>query len=210
MHLVPCAACRRHFDVRASACPFCATARASDAVTFVTRAGRLSRAAVFVGAAACYTSTNAPPPSTVTPTPASSTPDTGAQARWDAEPPGTPPNPAYAPAPRPDRATLLIRVVDASSRVFPGVMIDIIGPETRRVTSGAGGIALVENLLPGTYRVAIVLPPGQPPLAATTSLAAGAVQPMATLGEAPRAIATPVDNACCKPYGAPPARRRVV
>jgi hypothetical protein len=123
------------------------------------------------------------------------------------------PNPDYAPRPLSNRTSLLIRIVDASSQVFPGADIDIIGPETRRVRSGKGGIVLVENLVPGSYRVVIARPakPGEQ-IETTLELTAGVVHPMAMLGEPSKATAVPVqmDNSCCKPYGAPPARRRVV
>jgi hypothetical protein len=48
--LSPCGECRRHVAVTDSACPFCGTAREVGAPS-VKRLGRMSRAAVFAGAA---------------------------------------------------------------------------------------------------------------------------------------------------------------
>ncbi len=48
--LLPCGECRRHVAVTDSACPFCGAAREVTAPT-ATRLGRMSRAAVFAGAA---------------------------------------------------------------------------------------------------------------------------------------------------------------
>lgn len=52
--LLPCGECRRHVAVTASTCPFCgATREASTPAS--ARLGRLSRAAVFAGAALATT-----------------------------------------------------------------------------------------------------------------------------------------------------------
>jgi hypothetical protein len=49
--LVPCGECRRHVSITDGACPFCGTAR--ESATAVSRGvlSRMSRAAVFAGAA---------------------------------------------------------------------------------------------------------------------------------------------------------------
>src|SRR4051812_15055933 len=69
MHLLPCAHCRRHVDSRTATCPFCAAPITRVVDRLMQAGGRLSRAAVFAGAAACYTNpapaqhiTTPPPP----------------------------------------------------------------------------------------------------------------------------------------------------
>src|SRR5947208_3276962 len=66
MQLVACARCKRHIRVSAARCPFCDGAREAHLISrLVDTGGRLSRAAVFAGAAACYTSPpkpQGPPP----------------------------------------------------------------------------------------------------------------------------------------------------
>jgi hypothetical protein len=219
MPLVACSECRRHVNAVETACPFCGAVRTPILVPRLRGGGRISRAAVFVGAAACYTSSPppqryaAPPPDPQQQQQPQGQPLEDAQVRWDAEPAGSMPNPAYAPRPRAGRATLLGRVVDSSSLALPGVEVQIEGPEPHRVRSGRGGIFLVENLVPGTYRVIIDrrANPGDGVVEVAVELVAGTVTPMAILGDPPGpAVAKPIDNACCKPYGAPPARRRVV
>jgi len=49
--LRPCEGCRRHVSIDESACPFCGTTREVDAASGAMKLGRLSRAAVFAGAA---------------------------------------------------------------------------------------------------------------------------------------------------------------
>jgi hypothetical protein len=59
MTLRACSHCRRHFAAE-PACPFCGAASAAPPPTRVTVGGRLSRAAAFAALAGCYTSN--PPP----------------------------------------------------------------------------------------------------------------------------------------------------
>jgi hypothetical protein len=224
--LLPCASCRRHVDVREVACPFCGAARiASRPASLVAQLGRASRAAVFAGAAACWT--NNPPPQYASPPPPP--PPDGEQQQSQAPPvpsravdtsqDGTPPDPGLAPKPRADRGTILGRVVNASSVRYPGVEVTIVGPtfsaKPVKVVTDSRGIFLLENVVPGNYRITIEsarLTPQDPPISTSLAITAGNVQTLAILGEAtaPVAAPVPVDHSCCKPYGAPPARRRVV
>ena len=49
--LRPCEGCRRHVAIEDGACPFCGTTREVEGAAAATKLGRLSRAAVFAGAA---------------------------------------------------------------------------------------------------------------------------------------------------------------
>lgn len=49
--LRPCDGCRRHVSIEDSACPFCGTTREVESAGGAMTLGRLSRAAVFAGAA---------------------------------------------------------------------------------------------------------------------------------------------------------------
>ena len=61
--LLPCGVCRRHVSAGESACPFCGASR--EASTPATaRLGRLSRAAVFAGAALATTACGGKKPKT--------------------------------------------------------------------------------------------------------------------------------------------------
>lgn len=227
--LVPCAACRRHLDAQAAVCPFCAVPRPSSslrAATLVARAGRVSRAAVLAGAAACWT--NHPSPQYASPPPPDGEqqpvddrrqPDGDPQQRNApalAESDGSPPDPKLVPEPRPDRGTILGRVVNRHTVRYPGVEVTIEGPtlgKKTKVITDKRGIFVLENIPPGNYRVTIEsarLSPQDPPISTSLPVAAGTVATMAILGEVVAPVAVPVDTACCKPYGAPPARRRVV
>lgn len=49
--LRPCVGCRRHVSIEDGVCPFCGTTREVDGPGGAMKLGRLSRAAVFAGAA---------------------------------------------------------------------------------------------------------------------------------------------------------------
>lgn len=63
--LLPCGECRRHVAVSASACPFCGATREAGTPASA-RLGRLSRAAVFAGAALATTACGGKKPKTET------------------------------------------------------------------------------------------------------------------------------------------------
>ena len=50
-----CEECRRHVSIEERACPFCGAAREPEASAAAARLGRVSRAAVFAGAALAST-----------------------------------------------------------------------------------------------------------------------------------------------------------
>lgn len=97
------------------------------------------------------------------------------------------------------------------------VDVRLVGPATYSARTGPDGIVFLENLTPGAYHVTFVptttraTQPGARFVEVDVQLAPDVVTPMASLGEWSPAVAKPIDeSACCKPYGAPPARRRVV
>jgi hypothetical protein len=213
--LIPCEECRRHVVSTAAACPFCGFPRMSTPTSSLrVQVSRLSRAAVFAGMTSCWSSSSpapAPLPAEQTQT---QTQTAQAPAFDDRNAPY--PDPRRAPTPRPDRASLVARFTDRSYQLMPNLKIRIEGPESRTVTTGPDGIVIVENLLPGKYTVTVEGRPGPDyaPLVSELELTPGRVTPMGMLGEHmtnAEAAPKPIDrSACCKPYGAPPARRRVV
>ena len=187
MTLSPCPQCRRHVAITESTCPFCAAPLAASAAP-ETIYGRWSRAAVFAGLAGCYTSN--PPPQ---------------------NPPPPPPDQQQTFAQPPASSGVITGVVTDGSAPRPGVAIRVEGGglqqpiETR--TDGNGRYQ-VGNLAPGTYRVTFgqANHPRQRPPQRTVQVADGSVQVDVTI--APQPVYDPSNVP--KPYGAPPARRRIV
>jgi hypothetical protein len=197
--LVPCVTCRRHVDAVVEHCPFC------DApVTASPRTpgplGKLTRAAIFAGAAACGSTTPA----------SQSTP---------AAPPAVPHDAATAPAadaataarPMPDRqhlGTLRGRITRAG-QPLGNTPLRAIRLETpgfvRDSSTDADGAYSFDDLPIGTYRLEILVASirdgwrdiGVPEGVVTTLDIDASVIVHERVPEA-------------KPYGAPPARRRVV
>jgi hypothetical protein len=206
MDLVPCGVCRRHVDSRASSCPFCATPITRSVKRLIDAGGRLSRAAVFAGAAACYTNPapaqhiTTPPP----PPPADAAVVEQQQQQQFAQPPDDA-NTATATANGAIEGTLY----DGNHQPASGTLVcrGQYGGELR-VQTDANGHYRFADLPPGNYEIEtpwngrpMAKPPGRP------------VQ--VTAGQTAHADLTlytpPVDRGpCCKPYGAPPARRRIV
>jgi hypothetical protein len=224
MQLVPCLACNRHVAVDATACPFCGASRIPTSPRCGVHAGKLSRAAVFAGLTACVPPAS-PQPITQAPAPVKQTQaaQSPQQSRQIAQPPpafddrnASYPDPRRAPEPKPDRASVVARFTDRKNQLMRGLRVRLDGPESRTALSDAEGVVIIENVLPGKYKLTVEGIPGPDylPLVAELDLVAGRVQPMAMLGEhmtKAEAMPKPIDkDACCKPYGAPPARRRVV
>lgn len=209
MDLSPCAGCRRHVDTRAARCPFCATPITRVVKRLVDAGGRLSRAAVFAGAAACYT--NAPPAQQINTPPPPPPPDntqtveTQQQDQHFAQPPdGT--------APSTDTGSIDGAVVDAYSNqpiANAAVWLQNVDGKQEQARTDANGHFKFDNLAPGNYVVSTPNAGGNPrqapPRRAVTVTAHQSTQ--VTLNVTPY---VPDRGPCCKPYGAPPARRRVV
>jgi hypothetical protein len=195
MSFAPCPACRRHVARTEPACPFCGAA-----ITVVARvpsyAGRLTRAAIFAGAAAC---SQTPPPQPSRPPPV--------------EHPF-----ALPPAPADGRASLS-GVVRLDGYREAGIAIEAQredGTTVETYTNAKGEFQFLD-LAPGAYR--IVPKPGYTnprpqdgpvmQMAVEVQLAPNANErrDLSLVGPMPY---TPDTGPCCKPYGAPPARRRVV
>lgn len=83
MSLHPCTSCRRHVRADADACPFCGGPQTTrTVVSGVPAVGRISRAAVFAGLTACWTSSRSTEPAAPPPPP----PATDAAVVTEAEP----------------------------------------------------------------------------------------------------------------------------
>ncbi|HUS30591.1 MAG TPA: carboxypeptidase-like regulatory domain-containing protein [Kofleriaceae bacterium] len=205
MQLVACTKCNRHIRITATHCPFCSAPHTRIARSLLDAGGRLSRAAVFAGAAACYTSS---------------------PQQVQGPPPPPPPDDTVQQAPPPDDSTFsqpppgdrqpysLGRIEGTVSARGPGLNIGGIrvfvhGQNLNQdTTTDEGGRFRFEKLPPGTYTIELEgngNPRSAPPRQVVTVIADGAAT--VTLVYSPY---VPDRGPCCKPYGAPPARRRVV
>jgi hypothetical protein len=210
MDLHPCESCRRHIDRRDAVCPFC------DAATGNTRprsslgaVGRLSRAAIFAGAAACGstpTQTNHAPP-----------------------PPPPPPDPVlvqqFATAPPPAEGKGSIRgFVRRDGQPLVGVAVHARREDGTTVdaTTGSHGEYTFVDVAPGQWSLSLDHYVYDPYAGSRRPQEGPMMMPddVVTLdpGENERhdvsfsspSPPAPDTGPCCKPYGAPPARRRVV
>lgn len=208
MDLQPCSKCRRHVSVDERACPFCDALTMPIAARSTLLVGRLSRAAVFAGATlagACYTN----PPAQQSPPPPPPPDDTRQVQQQDAPPP---PDGTFA---KPPAGTSSIRgvVVDASGAPQMNVVVRLVGkvPEQTARTDANGNYAFA-NVEPGTYQLAVPDPANGGQQVRTVTVQAGAVVTTNVQLSPPdwRQNRGRDNGPCCKPYGAPPARRRVV
>ena len=200
MDLVPCVRCRRHVIATSDRCPFCDAPGSGVFARVIDRGGRLSRAAVFAGLAACYTS--APAPKETAPPPPPPPPnDTVVEQQQFSDPP---------PGPT-DTGGIEGSVIDASSNApHSHAVVWLQGPDGQQQgRADANGKFRFDKLAPGNYVVWTNQPGGNPrqqPPRVTVTVTAGQ-SANANLAVYPY---VPDRGPCCKPYGAPPARRRVV
>lgn len=218
MQLVPCSHCKRHVSVVEAACPFCAAPLGKATPRNAHLVGRIGRAAVFAGATLVGCSTT-PEPQKPPPPP----PDE--VVRQDPPPPPPPPDPVDpVPAdagvtfaqPPTTTATIMGTVTQANSKSpIYGVQIyaKVGSTVTARTTDGNGNYRF-DNLVAGTYTLSFQqssnhprqAPP--PPITRVVQVTDGATK---RVDVALQVIPVPVDRGpCCKPYGAPPARRRMI
>lgn len=198
VELRPCEHCRRHVARDAPHCPFCNAPQSAAAERIVAQAARMSRAMIFAGVAACGSS----PP-----------------AHRHAPPPPPPHDPvvvqqfATAPSPSPSKASVRGFVM-VDGRPLTGVLVrarDENGMQLETTTGAKGEYAFID-IAPGYWQLTpdYELPSfrPRPPEYQSDSvvLADGANQRHDIQIQTP----PPDDGPCCKPYGAPPARRRVV
>jgi hypothetical protein len=207
MDLHPCESCRRHIDGLGTACPFCGAARAGAQSSLRQAVGRLSRAAVFAGAAACGSS---PPPQQHTPPP-------------------PPPDPVlaqqFATAPPPAEGTASVRgFVTRDGYPLAGVTVHARRDDGTSVdaTTGPKGEFAFVDIAPGRLSLQLDADDYDPYRGSRRPQEGPPMMPEDTVmldpGENERhdiSLSTPPPPApdtgpCCKPYGAPPARRRVV
>lgn len=183
MGFEPCVGCRRHVKAGTSGCPFCG---ATVCTTSKARLlGRVSRAAVFASAtSACWTG-NGPATDTTTVS-----------------------NKVEASA---TSGIITGRVVDATNnRKMAGVVVEIYpvtGGDPKRVTTDSSGRYRVADLPAGDYQVIFRGPQQNPRMAPYPNNVKVAAGQTVTLDNAYQ----PYDPSNIPmPYGAPPARRRVV
>jgi hypothetical protein len=185
-----CARCRRHVDVSEVECPFCdVTLAASSPSRPLVTAGRLGRAAVFAGATlastACWTDAK--------------TPTTPIDHKQSDAKPTTPP---------PGTIRGVIRNAETGEALAGmSLMIRLSDDNTIYATSNDKGEYEFNKLPPGKYLVEYELGnPRERPHGVSVTLGedTGVTANVTVLFPAPDR------GPCCKPYGAPPARRRVV
>jgi hypothetical protein len=179
--LRPCRACKRHVAARDATCPFCGERR--DGAAPPRLLGRSSRAAVFASAtlaSACWTGSSSPRTTPIEQT-------------------------ASSDQPAPDS----IRGVTRDTRTntpMAGVFVRVAGPAQRKTKSNSEGRFAFDQLPPGKYMLYYQAPHHRSELWMEVVLDGKAGQ----IVEVPIYFPSPYDNACCTPYGAPPARRRIV
>ncbi len=195
--------CRRHVIATTERCPFCETPNSGTLARLIDRGGRLSRAAVFAGLAACYT--NPPPAQHVTPPPPpppDNTTTVETEQQQFAQPPdGT----ATAAATGAIEGTLYA----PNKAPMSGSWITLRGPNgEQRAQTDANGRYRFADLPPGNYSVEMPWNgnPHAPPPTRMVQVTAG----QSATVDLTIYVPPPDRGPCCKPYGAPPARRRVV
>jgi hypothetical protein len=163
--------------------------------------GRLSRAAVFAGAAACYTN---PAPAQRITTPPQPPPDnTTTQQQQFAQPPDD-------AAPATGTGSIEGTLYAPNSLPMNGSWITLRGPSggEQRAQTDADGHYRFADLPPGNYYVE--MPWNGNPHAAPPSRMVQVAAGQTAKIDLKIYVPPPDRGPCCKPYGAPPARRRVV
>jgi hypothetical protein len=208
--LQPCTQCNRHIVDTEVECPFCGAPNEARPRGTSLLEGRLSRAAVFAAVLAPACVVNDPPPQQYPQQQYQQQPPPPPPDQTYAQPPpndqGPPPPPDDPPPPVADTAGVHVVVRWNNGNPYVGP-IQLHGPAKRMANTDANGEVVVRDLPPGTYQV--IVPNNHPRRAPTTQtvvLRNDAVQ---------RVTLTPImpvydRSNIPKPYGAPPARKRVV
>jgi len=155
----------------------------------VQTGGRLSRAAVFAGAAACYTNANTP---------------------HQQPPPPPPDGEQFAQPPNQGGLGTIEGTITQGGVLIQGIDVELRADDgdTLSGRTDAHGRYVFTGLRPGKYMVTAMTDDSahQEPQRQWLTLQADAVA-HADFRVEPY---VPDSGPCCKPYGAPPARRRVV
>lgn len=197
MSLHPCTRCLRHVRVDATACPFCGEAIRRVAPAPSRRiAGPMSRAAVFAGLTACWSGSSTP----------AQPPTPGSAAPADAQP-------ADASDPdivqSPGTAGVLEGVVRDkwTNNPLPNVTVQLRDQNglVGAVNTNERGAYRFDRVAPGDYQLVVQFH--------TTDSGGSAQHPVTIFPTGSRVdvtLPTYQRAPTPKPYGAPPARRRIV
>lgn len=197
MNLQPCSSCRRHVADREHACPFCGAPLTTAPAPSAPK--RLTRAAIFASTVlavpACWSS-SAPKQTPIDNTSAGSG---SGQAADD------------VPSPKAGTGTIIITVVDSNTgNAVPGRWVRLVGgqsPANQQVATDADGNATFANVPPGTYQAqSHDGNPRHSPSSLTVRVEPDEVS------QQTMTVSIPTYNShnVPMPYGAPPARRRIV
>lgn len=196
MGLRPCGSCRRHVHASEASCPFCRAELAPVAPRFATIGGRLGRAAIFAGAtlagSACWSQSQP------------------REKKIEHDTVEAKPGPIEVKPGPLDVGTIRGFVRDGrTGALMPNFRVMLQHPDgtITNTTSDQRGEYVFKNLAPGNY--VVHHPPTHPrqgPVGMTVLLGADKGQEADVTVYFPE----PDRGPCCKPYGAPPARRRVV
>jgi len=205
LDLRPCPSCRRHVVVDATACPFCAAALTPVDPPEVP-SGAFSRAAVFAGLAlaspACWTGGTQP----------ATTTQTTQTATTQSDPGNPPPDAAGAPeGKKPDVTSARVEGIVTNSRTgqalvgYPVTIRPTKAAATQATATDANGHYAFAKLPAGDYQLQFGQPmPRRPPTVVAVTLHVGEVK------RHDQAIFIPEPSNIPMPYGAPPARERIV
>ncbi len=201
MSLHPCTTCRRHVRVDARECPFCGAAQAAPSPRgAIPIVGTMSRAAVFAGLTACWTSNKGaadPPPP---PPPPPTLPADAAVAEADPATPDVPPDAPNAPILGGTVIDKFAKTPLASATVE---LHDAKGKVASVNADGSGRYAF-GTLVAGDYQLVVRY---------NTNYGVGSAQVPVSVRDRPQQVDVPVPVTrrapIPKPYGAPPARRRI-
>jgi hypothetical protein len=206
--LIPCEGCKRHVRAADDRCPFCGAAITAVPVARSMFEGRLSRAAVFASAVliapGCLVQSNPPPnyQQQLPPPPPAPPPDDpqGHHTEFSQPPPDQDPRPAPT-------GRVHGRVLDTNGTPQVRTLVELVaGAQRFQAITGEDGRYSIVGVPAGQYTIVVGGTRNR-----VIETAAGEDRIVDVGISAPPERIRPYDRSNIpKPYGAPPARKRVV